>query len=72
MTNVRKLLSSPSRLNSSLPHRACYVRLAQTLQPPSLTTPNTKKTPPPPTLIVFLSQFHLNQDPAYLQEYILD
>ena len=34
---------------------------------PSASTPdmpNTKKTPPPLTLIVFLSQFHLNQDPS--------
>ena len=63
-TNVRKLLSSCSCANSPLPHRTCYVRLAQTLQPPPRTTPSTKKTPLPLTVIVFLSLFHLNKDPS--------
>ena len=63
-TNVKRLLGSPSHVNRPLPHRTCYACLAQTLQPPPRTTLNSNMTPPPLLLIVFLSQFHLNQDPS--------
>ena len=62
-TNVRRFLSSPSLFNSFLPRRTCYIRQAQNLHTPPRTKPRSRKTRPPLKLILFLFQFHLNQDP---------